>query len=302
MRDALGPIVCTLAVALATCLPAGVAAAREQTPVPDAEPVRRAAAAYAQAFNARDFAALAEQWTQNAELFEGGMRVAGRDAIVGSLRAGLQRHPQATMAIEIADVQFVAASLARVSGVMKLTRKPGEKPFAARFVSVRLLEEGVWRLAESSVTGSHAAALDAFDWLVGTWQATGPGGDGAVETRIEKALSGHAIVVRSTIRPKSGDAIESIALIHADRDTGAVRSWTFDSTGARAEGVFTTDGTTIDCTLVGTAADAAGGHRAEWVRAIAPTGDGRFTQQSIERTIDGRPIPDGEPLHFKKIR
>jgi hypothetical protein len=38
------------------------------------------------------------------------------------------------------------------------------------------------------------------------------------------------------------------------------------------------------------------------VRAIAPTGDGRFTQQSIERTIDGRPIPDGEPLHFKKIR
>jgi hypothetical protein len=59
MRDALGPIVCTLAVALATCLPAGVAAAREQTPVPDAEPVRRAAAAYAQAFNARDFAALA---------------------------------------------------------------------------------------------------------------------------------------------------------------------------------------------------------------------------------------------------
>jgi hypothetical protein len=35
---------------------------------------------------------------------------------------------------------------------------------------------------------------------------------------------------------------------------------------------------------------------------IAPAGEGRVTMHSIERSIDGVALPDGQPLHFRKVR
>ena len=92
--------------------------------------VRAASAAYVAAFNGRDFAALADQWTEKAELVEGAARLEGRERIVGSIRGWLQRHPQAGLAIEVREVEMLAAPLARVSGVMRFTRRPGDRPAA----------------------------------------------------------------------------------------------------------------------------------------------------------------------------
>ena len=279
-------------------------AVRGEEPVPQAavEAIRKASADYVTAFNGRDYEALARQWTEKAELIEGGARVEGRERIVGSIRGWLDRHPQARLQIKVTDVEMLAAPLARVSGTMLFTRQQGEKPVESRFTSLRVLEEGGWRLAESLVAASHGAALDDFDWVLGNWQATDAVTGMAVEATYEKTLGGYAIVGRTKIRPKSGPTIDGLEVIHADRDTGFVRSWTFDSTGARAEGVFQTDGTTLNETLVGKPAASVAGRVARWERLLAPTGDGRFTLHAIERSIDGVPLPDGRPLHFRKIR
>lgn len=261
--------------------------------------VKQASAAYADAYNARDYAALAAQWTEKAELIEGGSRLEGRDAIVGSIKAWLGRHPQAKLAIEVADVEPLATSLARVSGVLRFTRAPGEKPVATRFESLRVLDDGGWRLAESLVVPSHAAALDELDWLVGSWQATDHDG-GSVRIEFSKGLDGHALVGRGTRQPKGGAAVESLQLIHADRATGVVRSWVFDSTGARAEGVLESDGTSFHQTLVGTPAEGAVGRVARWVQVISPAGSDRFTLHAIDRSLDGVSVPDERPLHFKR--
>jgi uncharacterized protein (TIGR02246 family) len=266
------------------------------------ESIRAASAAYVAAFNGRDFAALADQWTEKAELVEGGSRVEGREQIVRSIRGWLERHPQAGLAIEVTEVEQLAGPLARVSGVMRFTRRPGDRKAESRFTSLRVLEGGTWRLVESLVTPSHAAALDDLDWLVGRWQAEDTKAGTMVEATYEKTAGGHCLVGRSTIKPKQGATIDALEVIHADRGTGTIRSWTFDSTGARAEGVLGGDGRTFEQVLVGTPADSAGGDVARWVRVIAPTGDGRFTLHAIERSIDGVPLPDGVPLHFRKIR
>ena len=264
--------------------------------------IRAAAAAYVAAFNGRDFAALADQWTEKAELVEGGSRVEGREAIVRSIRGWLERHPQAGLAIEVTDVEMLAAPLARVRGVMRFKRRPGDQAAESRFTSLRVLEDGKWRLAESLVAPSHAAALDDLEWLVGHWHAEGGQAGTTVEATYEKTAGGHCIVGRTKIKPAQGAAIESLEVIHADRVSGTIRSWTFDSTGARAEGLLVGDGKTYEQLLVGTPAESAGGDVARWVRVIAPTGDGRFTLHAIERSIDGLPLPDGPPLHFRKIR
>lgn len=262
--------------------------------------IRAAAAAYAAAFNKQDFAALADQWTERATLVEGGLALEGRDAIVASLRAWRERHPAATMEIEVVDVDVVAEPVARVAGLLTFTTKPGAKPVVSRFTSLRVREGTAWRLAESLVIPEHAAALEELDWLVGTWTAEGK--KSAIETIYEKQVGGYCLIGRSRIRPAEGPAVEAVEVIHADRGTGLIRSWVFDSTGAQGEGIVESDGTSLHKVMAGTPSDRVAGRQARWTQVVAPTGDGRCTMHSIERSIDGIPVPDGEPLHFRKVR
>jgi ketosteroid isomerase-like protein len=271
------------------------------------EELKKASAAYAEAFNKRDYAALADQWTERAELVEGGSRLEGRDTIVGSIKAWRERHPEASLAIELRDVEPVAEPIARVSGVMRFTRKPGEKPAESTFRALRVREGSTWRLAESRVTPAHVAALDDLDWMLGTWQAE-VADRATIEITYEKALGGYCILGRTRITPQPGKAtllpqgIEAMEVIHADRDAGLIRAWVFDSTGARADGYFEFDGTSFEKVMSGTPSDAVRGRKAAWVQMISPSGEGKVTTHMIERTIDGVGLPDAAPLTFKKVR
>lgn len=296
--------ICGRLVAVAVGLAGAVAVAAE--PADPGVAVRAAAVAYQQAFNKGDYAALADQWTESAVLAEGSGRLEGRAEIVASIRQWRERHPGCSMEIAIDSIEPIAAPLARVSGTIRFTGKPGEDPIVSRFVTVRVDEHGVWRILESVVVPPHVAALDDLEWMIGTWHAeTGSAEKGtktSVETIYEKPLGAFCIVGRSRIRPPAGDPIEALEVIRADRGTGVVRSWVFDSTGAMGEGLLESDGATLHKTMVGEPSDRVPGRVARWTQVISPAGDSRCTMHSIERSIDGVAQPDGEPLHFRKIR
>ena len=260
---------------------------------------------YVEATNGRRFEALADQWTEGAELSEGGGMIVGREAIVASIRGWLETNPEARIAIRLTGVKALGASAARVRGVMSFTRKPGAKPIATRFESLRVLEGATWRLAESTVEPSQVDALEALAWMVGTWRATDPDSGATVDASYQRVAGGHLILGGIRHRAPARDGlpateIDVVELVHPDKATGSVRSWVFDSTGARAEGVFETDGTSFNRRFVGTTADNAAGDVARWVQVIVPTGDSTCTIQSIERSLDGAPLPDKAPLHFKR--
>lgn len=261
--------------------------------------------AYVEATNARRFDALADQWTEGAELVEGGGRIVGREAIVASIRGWLEANPEARLAIRLTGVKALGTSAARVRGVMSFTRKPNAKPIETRFESLRVLEGDAWRLAESTVEPSQLDALESLSWMVGTWRATDPDSGATIDASYQRVAGGHLILggIRHRAAARDGQPateIDVVELIHPDKATGSVRSWVFDSTGARAEGVFETDGTSFNRRFVGSTADGATGDRASWVQVIVPTGDATCTMQSIERSLDGKPLPDKAPLHFKR--
>ncbi len=275
----------------------------KDTPTPAiAEVLQQASVAYAEAVNKRDYKALAEQWTLGAQLVEGGSLVQGRESIAASIREWLQQHPQATVKIRLTDIQPLGPTLARVRGVIEFTRKPGEKSLDSRFESLRVLDDGQWRLAESQVTPSQVAVLEELGWLMGTWLASDEENSTSIEASFEKILGGHAILGRTKIKPKSGPVIDAIDMIHADTDSGTVRSWVFDSTGARAEGFFETDGASFNRSYAGTTADGVVGRVAQWVQVLTPMGDGKLMLQSINRSLDGQSLPDRKPLYFRKLR
>lgn len=292
---------------LSIVLLCAVGAVQAADTAPAVDELRKASVAYAEAFTKGDFAALADQWTARAELVEGGTRLEGREAIVESIKLWRARNPHASLAIELTDVEMVAEPIARVAGVMRFTKKPGDKPLESRFTGLRVKEGSVWRLAESRVTPAHVAALDDLDWMLGTWQAE-VADRATIEISYERALGGYAIVGKTKIMPKPGkvtllpNGIEALEVIHADRDAGLIRSWVFDSTGAKAEGFFEFDGTSFEKVMAGTPSDAVGGRVATWVQVISPSGEGKATTHMIERRIDGVGMPDAAPLTFKKVR
>jgi hypothetical protein len=186
-----------------------------------------------------------------------------------------------------------------------LQRRQEEKPMTSQFTSLRVREGSTWRIAESIVAQDHAAALDELAWLVGTWKASGPAGpDGSkpeVEIVYEKPIGEFCIVGRARYEAPGRPAMTALEIIHAERGTGIIRTWMFDSTGALAEGVIESDGTTLHQSMSGTPSAGVPGGVATWVQVIAPTGEGSCTVHAIERSIDGIAVPDGVPLHFKKV-
>ena len=269
--------------------------------------LEEATAAYCEALNGRHFETLAEQWTAGAELIEGGGRVAGRDAIMASIRGWVEANPESRLEIRLERVKVLSPTVARVGGVMGFTRKPGAKTVETRFESLRVHENGAWRLAESIVEPSQVEALEGLSWMVGTWKASDPRNGTSVEATYQRVAGGHLILggVRYSSTDdaaRDGGDVDVVELIHPDKTTGTVRSWVFDSTGARAEGVFETDGTVFNRRFVGTTADGATATVSRWVQLIVPTGEGKCTMQSIERSLDGEPLPDRPPLHFTRVK
>ena len=264
--------------------------------------MRRAADAYATAFNAGDDKALGEQWTLGAELEEGTGLLKGREAIVASLKQWRAIHPESVLKIDVTDVQPLGEGVARVQGTLAFTRQAGGEPVVSRFDSLRVLENGRWRIAESRVVPTPRAALGDLGWMLGTWQSTDAKTGTTIDATYEKSLDGHAIIGRIKVKRKDGSVVESLDVIHADRISGRVRSWNFDSTGARSEGVFSSDGTSFERRLVGTPGDPAVGDRAEWVQVLTPLGRDLLLWHSIERSIDGRAVADTEPVHLRRVR
>jgi len=279
---------------------AGTTAAESATDVIAA--VRRAADAYAAAFNAGDDKAIGDQWTLGAELEEGGNILKGRDAIVASLKQWRATDPKAAMKIEVTDVQTLGEGVARVQGTLSFTGQANAEPAVSRFDSLRVLEQGNWRIAESRVVPTPRTALADLAWILGTWQSTDAMTGTTIDATYEKSLEGNALVGRIKVKRKDGSTVESLDVIHADRLTGQVRSCSFDSTGARAEGTFTSDGTSFERKMVGTPGNPDLGNRAEWMQVLSPLGRDMLLWHSIERTIDGHAQPDTEPVHLRRIR
>ncbi len=267
--------------------------------------LRHAAATYVEAFQKGDAAGIADQWTERASLIEGGETLEGRDAITAALVAWRKLHPEGALTVEVDEIDVLAEPLARVSGVIRFTPRSGATPVTSRFTSVRVREGATWRIAESIVVRGQAQALDDLDWLIGTWKATaGNEKDGTkteVEITYDKPVGDFVIVGRIRHQHAGKPVSNALEVIDADPETGVVRSQVFDSMGARAEGVIESDGTSFHKVMIGTPAEGVPGSVARWVQVVAPTGEGRCTVHSIERSIDAVKVPDGVPLHFRKM-
>ncbi|MBU6293931.1 MAG: DUF4440 domain-containing protein [Planctomycetes bacterium] len=258
--------------------------------------IRKAADDYAKAFNARDFDAIGKQWTEMAELHQdSGATVRGRDSIVGIIRKAAAHRPKAAISIKVESVDMLGAGAARVRGTLVLKDEGEIGVWATRFSSLRVLEGGQWRLADSRETAISTASIEEMAWLVGSWSAESP--LGKVTVSYEKALGDRGLVGKISVKPAEGPGMEVLEVIQV-RD-GEIRSWVFDSTGLSGEGYWEHDGARFNRTIHGVTED---GRPASSVIVLTRVSPETALWHPIERIRGDVRMPDLPSIKLTKSK
>lgn len=264
--------------------------------LPAAQAIRKAADDYAKAFNSRDFAAIGNQWTAMAEMHQdNGTTTRGRDAIVAVIKNAANHRPRSTISVSVESVDMLGNGAARVRGTLLLRDEGEVGVWATRFSSLRVLEDGQWRLADTKETSIATAAIEDLSWLVGSWTANSPLGQ--VTVTYEKTLANKGLVGKISVKPATGPATEVLEVIQARG--GEIRSWVFDSTGLSGEGYWEHDGARFNRTIHGVTAE---GSPASSVIVLTRVSPDTILWHAIERIRGGDRLPDLPSIKLARVK
>ena len=123
--------------------------------------------------------------------------------------------------------------------------------------------------------------------MVGEW--IDQSDDAAIETTCRWSKNRNFLTRYFTVRLNGQVEHEGMQIIGYDAADGRIESWVFDSDGGTGNGVWTRDGKTWS---VAASYSTPDGSKGKATNLFSLTDDGQFTWQSINRSIDGKSIPD----------
>jgi uncharacterized protein (TIGR02246 family) len=260
--------------------------------------IRETAKAFVKAFNARDANGIGALWLENADFRDdAGNFYYGRGAIQQKYAEFFAEQSQREMKMEISveSVRLITPTLAVEDGVATISPPVAGRPVAGRYSAVQVRQDGKWLLASvrewqiDVETNYHR--LQPLEWLIGTWTGSAP--DRTIDTTFEWTKNKNFI--KRTFTIKNGDEDFAVTtgtqMIGYDASRGVIRSWLFDSDGGFAESVWSM----ADNGMKGqTASVLTDGGVANSTDLLTRITDDQFTVQSVNRTIDGEIVPDGD--------
>lgn len=271
----------------------------------DEQSVRQAVNAYAEALGRGDLDAVLSAWAPDADYIDdAGNMTRGRNALMELFRKALPEMKGTTVRTKVYSVKFLRPDIALVDGSLEFTSADGSKD-GNRYASVWTRTGDRWQISSardlpteaSDQPSAAAGALTHLEWLVGEWQDASP--------KVEVALSvrwapNHSFLLMDyTVKREGGEPMSVSQRIGWDPLAGAVRSWVFDTTGGFGEAIWERDGNRWVAAAEGILPDGGTGsatHVWEFVDANA------FVWRSVDREVDGQPLPDIEVKFVRKAK
>jgi uncharacterized protein (TIGR02246 family) len=203
--------------------------------------VLKAADAYVQAINRADAAAAAACWTTDGEFVNEstGKRVKGHKAILAALQKAVSPEMGVRAETMSSRVEIVAPDVATEEGRARFTPKAGPVEHT-RFVALYVKRDGQWkihRVWESDLPSeSHYEQLADLAWMIGKWTDKK---DGRETTNVCRWSKNRNFITRTfKVSDDKGVVITGTEIIGWDASEERIRSWTFDSTGGFAKGLW----------------------------------------------------------------
>jgi uncharacterized protein (TIGR02246 family) len=253
-----------------------------------------------QAFDKRDAAAIAANWTADGEFIHNdGEPVRGRADIqkgYGEFFKTLTGKPK--LEIHSDTLRFPSADMAVKETTLRLKNEEGEVVASGRQETVLVREGGKWRIAivrEWDRDIHLDAKLEDLGWLVGTWQAVSKDR----EVTITYEWDENKVFLRGQFTVKEGTRIieSGTETIAKDNARGVIRTWLFQSDGAFGSGVWTREGKKWSVDVHGVRPD---GEELTATILYIPVDPNTFTWQAVNQTRNDVPVADTQVIKVTK--
>jgi uncharacterized protein (TIGR02246 family) len=260
----------------------------------DEAAIRKNDEAYVAAYNKHDAKAIASMWSPEAVYMdpETGEAAVGRDAIEKVFAGTLANLKDAKLEIDVKSIQFVSPNVAIETGVARVVR-PETKPEMSHYSAVNVKRDGKWlldRISEEeppTPPPSNYEHLKDLDWMVGSWIDR----DDKATVQTDCEWTKNKNFMTRSFAMSIGDRIKmaGMQIVGWDPVAKQIRSWVFDSDGGFSEGKWKRKGDRWLIQQVGTLPD---GGKSSAVNVLKKVDNNSFTWQSIERSVDGEPLPN----------
>jgi uncharacterized protein (TIGR02246 family) len=296
-------VLCTLLACVA--LGGGFASPQDKTAIdtkrePDRLALEKLSKAMIQAFDHRDAAAIAANWTDEGEFVHNdGEPIRGRTEIqkgYAEFFNTLQGKPK--LEIQSDSLRFPSADTAVTDTTLRLKDDEGEIVACGRQNTLAVREDGQWKIAivrEWDRDTALDANLKDLDWLVGTWQA-------ATEERqvtITYEWDANKAFLRGKFSISEGGKVSESGtqIIGNDNAKRVIRAWVFQADGGFGDEVWSREGKKWSVDVHAVRADGKVLTATNIYIQVAPD---TVTWQAVNQTLDGVPITDTPPLKVTK--
>ena len=284
----------TAALVLALSTPSGLCAEESS---PEIAGLEKAASDFVAAYNKKDAAAVAQLFTENAELTD--LRAeditSGRAEIKARYEAIFAAPDAPQVAVEVASVRLVGAGLAIEDGTVHYT-PPGDDPAPRSINYTAVLQKnaaGTWQIASTRDLGDATDAAGQLAGLAaqlkGDWTCTRDG------LRLDIAFgwddSGKFVSGEMLATTADAEPLSTTIRIGWDAAKKTITWWTFDDGGGFSKGEWTP---TDDGWLIRTEGTTADGEVTSANQTLTFDGKDAFNWTGRDRLVDGEKLPDVE--------
>lgn len=271
----------------------------------DVKAIREAAAAYQQALERGDGAAIANLWTADGDIVDELGRVTkGRETAAGTVPAA-DDATRPVVHISETSLRFLTPDVAIEDGTVEVTPPGAAAPAKGRFTAAWVRQDASWRIAglrEARIgpdaVGSRLADLE---WMVGDWTVTdNAAAEGAAGPAMEVSVRWNAtrtFLLRDMKISKDGSPATHITQrIGWDPLARQVRSWMFSADGSLGEGIWSRDG---DAWIARTNSVLPDGTQISALNIYVYDGRDRCTWRSFHTHVGGEHLP---PINMTMVR
>jgi uncharacterized protein (TIGR02246 family) len=255
------------------------------------------------AFEKGDAKAVASFWTKDGEYVDQvGRKYKGRDAIQKLYEKALPGLKGSKLSITVTSLRLVGADVALEEGTTEVTPAEGGPGSIASFSAVLVKKDGEW-FFESLREGiahppTNAEHFEDLEWLLGDWV-------GEAEKGASGTASYHWAENRNFIVSEFATTLNGVPVVGGtqwiawDAVDQQIRSWSFYSGGGVGEGTWKQDGNKWTVKVTAKTAD---GKKVSLTNVLTKVDDDHLTWHATQLTVDGKAVPDGEPVKMKRLK
>ena len=292
-----------ITVAVAACLAGGLALALAQNPPADEEKaVREAIDSYTAAFEKGNLDGLMAHFTPDADYInESGKEYKGKADLTELFKRSLADLKGYKLKAAVTSLHFLRPDVVIADGKAIITAPDGTAD-SGRFTSTWTKTDGKWLVSSvhdlpdsPAASESPSAQLKQLEWLLGDWASEDP--KFQVQLSGRWALNKSFLLLEYTVKSKDSEDLTVVQYFGWDPVEGVIRSWFLDSQGGYGGGDWERQGNTWTSDWSGVLSE---GQIASSTNTVKFIDDKSFLFRSIDRELDGMPMPDVEAKFVRK--